>query len=1020
MDKDQAVDTTTVEKCLTDMTLQGNLQKPEADGTSKEKPIVLPDDSPGMGGKEEQPTSSSTEGPYGLPSRLDDDVAFPTDIKLERPDDCTPEDDKDFKICVVCGERASGYYFGALVCLPCKSFYIRCTKDGEPTFTCQCNGNCDIAKQGRIRCQYCRYQRCLMAGMCRKEKPETVQPADGQVLCKVCGDIANGIHFGVNTCEGCKKFFRRGLVENQSYLCKSEKKCTINPRNRNNCRYCRYQKCISVGMSREAIKMGRPKKAETTETNNSANVADATESPSISPIPSPTLNFSPGSSPSRHQVNDNMFDLSKVKAEPSNCDLTNLSATSLNNSTAEVNLPKATYSSPAQSFSIPYTESWSTSAQHDMHWSQNQRTPNINWHQEIAHSVAQQQMVSSVTTSQTAAMSVSNTMPVQNSAIQSNNVVYEEDDMDDILAYLSQEQNPMGPKKSCMQGIPEQVPNQNFSSESGMQHQACMMNTQSSVPNFPIPSPKQFKQQINDFNNQMLQNDGYGQLNVDTSPAHSSCSNTVSYPSPTYQYGNGSPHHYSGQTSPEHSYGPHSPPCMPPSPQYQQQSSPYSPCQYQNSPSEANHYHANSPPVASPGYPSSPSNNRFSPMMPYPQNTYAQGPPAGGMMGDNHSKELPYADMKAQMKINQMFMNCDDNVQNYPEESASGFFSRTDFDRHLILKTLQNYRGTGPEYCSSPESSPHSYHDNSDDSNEAFYTNSCGQKRKACSPMGLHYGSMANNGFYAENEKDFQCENYSMMKSQAYWNEPLRLSAQGPPSEDMIAFTNHIVAGYSKFVASCDESKKHSYDDILKSQWPAFGKEESHWNHVQRRVIRNIVSFMNFIRTVPGFENINTEDAAELCMLNCFHIGLIVAANNYYDKESKRFKYFWNWTLSPNNPMYFFKLRLLQCGEQLSQLNMTLMEETFLSIILFLSTDLLNLRDPATLESLRQNMIHIFQAQLLAQGVDPIKRIQELFSVMPECRHCSMWHKQLMRKMKINMEIQEVHQLFDKLDLEIH
>ena len=36
------------------------------------------------------------------------------------------------------------------------------------------------------------------------EKPETVQPADGQVLCKVCGDIANGIHFGVNTCEGCK------------------------------------------------------------------------------------------------------------------------------------------------------------------------------------------------------------------------------------------------------------------------------------------------------------------------------------------------------------------------------------------------------------------------------------------------------------------------------------------------------------------------------------------------------------------------------------------------------------------------------------------------------------------------------------------------------------------------------------------------------------------------------------------------------------------------------------------------
>ena len=36
------------------------------------------------------------------------------------------------------------------------------------------------------------------------EKPETVEPGEGQELCKVCADIANGIHFGVMTCEGCK------------------------------------------------------------------------------------------------------------------------------------------------------------------------------------------------------------------------------------------------------------------------------------------------------------------------------------------------------------------------------------------------------------------------------------------------------------------------------------------------------------------------------------------------------------------------------------------------------------------------------------------------------------------------------------------------------------------------------------------------------------------------------------------------------------------------------------------------
>ncbi|RUS84791.1 hypothetical protein EGW08_007475 [Elysia chlorotica] len=137
-------------------------------------------------------------------------------------------------------------------------------EDGRPSFSSQCGGKCDVLKGGRVRCQHCRFQKCISAGMNRKEKPEAVEPAEGQLLCKVCGDIANGIHFGVITCEGCKKFFRRGLKENRSYTCKGSMHCSINPRMRNNCRFCRYQKCLLEGMSREAIKMGRPKKGEVT------------------------------------------------------------------------------------------------------------------------------------------------------------------------------------------------------------------------------------------------------------------------------------------------------------------------------------------------------------------------------------------------------------------------------------------------------------------------------------------------------------------------------------------------------------------------------------------------------------------------------------------------------------------------------------------------------------------------------------------------------------------------------------
>ncbi|ESO08930.1 hypothetical protein HELRODRAFT_148333, partial [Helobdella robusta] len=66
--------------------------------------------------------------------------------------------------------------------------------------------------------------------------------------CKICSDLGNGVHFGVVTCEGCKKFYRRALHEHRTYVCKLEGKCIINPQTRNSCRYCRYEKCKLLGM----------------------------------------------------------------------------------------------------------------------------------------------------------------------------------------------------------------------------------------------------------------------------------------------------------------------------------------------------------------------------------------------------------------------------------------------------------------------------------------------------------------------------------------------------------------------------------------------------------------------------------------------------------------------------------------------------------------------------------------------------------------------------------------------------
>ncbi|GAB1606392.1 nuclear hormone receptor family member nhr-48 isoform X1 [Argonauta hians] len=76
-------------------------------------------------------------------------------------------------------------------------------------------------------------------------------------LCKVCGDESSGFHYGVDSCEGCKGFFRRCITQGMSHKCANEEKCEITPFTRNSCQYCRLKKCFAVGMSREASRLGR-------------------------------------------------------------------------------------------------------------------------------------------------------------------------------------------------------------------------------------------------------------------------------------------------------------------------------------------------------------------------------------------------------------------------------------------------------------------------------------------------------------------------------------------------------------------------------------------------------------------------------------------------------------------------------------------------------------------------------------------------------------------------------------------
>ncbi|KAG8178135.1 hypothetical protein JTE90_029441 [Oedothorax gibbosus] len=76
-------------------------------------------------------------------------------------------------------------------------------------------------------------------------------------LCPVCGDKVSGYHYGLLTCESCKGFFKRTVQNKKVYTCVADRSCHIDKSQRKRCPYCRFQKCLDVGMKLEAVRADR-------------------------------------------------------------------------------------------------------------------------------------------------------------------------------------------------------------------------------------------------------------------------------------------------------------------------------------------------------------------------------------------------------------------------------------------------------------------------------------------------------------------------------------------------------------------------------------------------------------------------------------------------------------------------------------------------------------------------------------------------------------------------------------------
>ncbi|XP_071040812.1 hormone receptor 4 [Parasteatoda tepidariorum] len=130
------------------------------------------------GSLDEESSSTSFQSwpvtPFGEspPSRTPSSSATPPDTQAlnlcvastSRESSTSKEDDGQPMVCMICEDRATGLHYGIITCEGCKGFFKR-TVQNKKVYTCVADGNCEVTKTQRNRCQYCRFQKCVRQGM---------------------------------------------------------------------------------------------------------------------------------------------------------------------------------------------------------------------------------------------------------------------------------------------------------------------------------------------------------------------------------------------------------------------------------------------------------------------------------------------------------------------------------------------------------------------------------------------------------------------------------------------------------------------------------------------------------------------------------------------------------------------------------------------------------------------------------------------------------------------------------------
>jgi len=86
--------------------------------------------------------------------------------------------------CQICDDKATGKHYGAISCDGCKGFFRRSVRKNQ-VYACRFSKDCEISKDNRNQCRFCRLRKCFRSGM----KKEAVQNERDKITRKPADDV---------------------------------------------------------------------------------------------------------------------------------------------------------------------------------------------------------------------------------------------------------------------------------------------------------------------------------------------------------------------------------------------------------------------------------------------------------------------------------------------------------------------------------------------------------------------------------------------------------------------------------------------------------------------------------------------------------------------------------------------------------------------------------------------------------------------------------------------------------------